>query len=745
MAGAAGGTHAAVVAAARWEAGRVVVMGHGGYFGRGALETADTGRMLRNALRWAAAAQGGGPLGDARIGVAGSPELRDWLLEQGSDAADITLTPESLATVDVVAVEMWNQPQAELDALAAYLRAGGGLVSASTGWGWAQLHPARDLVTDYAGNRLLAAVGLQWPYDWLSRTADEGYAVDGPPPELMHAGLALAAVEAHAAGTRTLEPAEIDQALDSLVRAATCLPPDDSLLAPRLRALVEGEGLEGYPTAHNPVGKADVLRRVTATLYVLEQRRAPAEAVTAHPAALDFPGPVPSDAPRLRRRLRIDTSVPRWHSTGLYAAPGERVTVTVPAAVAEAGGYHVRVGAHSDGIWGRPHWTRMPEISRRYALSSPALPVANAFGGLIYLEVPDGADQGEIEVAIEGAVEAPRFVLGETDPATWRERIRHAPAPWAEIEGHAMIVTAPANEVRDLDDPAAVARAWDHVLALSAELAAWPPGARAYPERFVVDRLISVGYMHAGYPLMAHLDQQSNLVDAGHVTGTGNWGFFHEVGHNHQHGDWTFGGTVEVTVNLFTLYVFERLVGIPVAEHDRGSDAFLATQMARYDFDDPDFARWQREPFLALAMYVQLQRAFGWQAYIDTFAAYRALPADERPRGDAEERDQWMLRFSRTVGRDLGPFFAAWGIPVGEAARASIADLPGWMPEGFPPGGDPDPAAPTPLPSVTPLPTVTAPPTSTPRPTYTPMPPRVTPAPPTIYLPLARQEMPEGG
>jgi hypothetical protein len=752
--GAAGGTRAAAAAAGRWQAGRVLVLGHGGYFGRATLETADTGRFMTNALRWAAKDEGGsGPPGAGpRIGIAGNAELRDWLVANGQDAVDVALTPDSLATVDVVAVGFWNQPQAELDALAAFVRHGGGLVSASTGWGWAQLHPDRDIISDYSGNRLLAPIGIQWAYDWLSRTSTDGYAVDGPPAELVHAGLALDAVEAHATGGPTLDEAQIEQALDSLVRAAACLPPEDTLLAPRLRALIEEAEVNRVPSPENPIAKANVLDRLAATLFVLEQRRTPAVDVRAHPAAASFPGLVPAEAPRIRRAIEIDTHVPRWHSTGLYAAPGELVTVTLPAAAADAGGFFLRVGAHSDGIWGRPNWTRMPEISRRFPVGAAQTYVANAFGGLIYLEVPSGADLGRIEVLIEGAVAAPRFVLGETDAVEWRERIRHAPAPWAEIQGRSMIVTAPASEVRALDDPAAVARAWDHVLDLSAELAAWPSADRASPERFVVDRLISVGYMHSGYPLMAHLDQQSNLVDAAHISRQGNWGFFHEVGHNHQVGDWTFDGTVEVTVNLFTLYVYERLVGIPVAENERGSDAFLAAQMAKYDFLEPDFNQWKSDPFLALSMYVQLQRAFGWQAYREVFAEYRALPAAERPTNDAEERDQWLMRFSRTVGRDLGPFFAAWGVPVSAAARAAVADLPPWMPEGFPPGAPaPDPGAgptATALPTVTPMPTVTAPPTSTPRPlpsaTATAAPPTALPATPRIYLPLARREAPGG-
>jgi hypothetical protein len=49
-----------------------------------------------------------------------------------------------------------------------------------------------------------------------------------------------------------------------------------------------------------------------------------------------------------------------------------------------------------------------------------------------------------------------------------------------------------------------------------------------------------------------------------------------------------------------------------------------------------------------------------------------------------EKHEQWMVRMSRATGRNLGPFFERWGVPTGEAARASIADLPEWMPAGMP-------------------------------------------------------------
>ncbi len=454
-----------------------------------------------------------------------------------------------------------------------------------------------------------------------------------------------------------------------------------------------------WPSAERPLGKSEVAARKAVMQFVQEHLRTPPESVRAHPAAADFPGSVPDDAPRLTRTFNIDTTEPvghatsvyselheyRWHSTGLYAAPGELVKVTVPSAVASAGRFHVRVGVHKGDISVREEWTRMPVISRRFRVVSVTTLVANAFGGLIYIEVPHKADLGKIAVRIEGAVAAPLFVLGKTDPAAWRDRIRHAPAPWAEIAGRNMIITTPSSEVRDLDDPAALAETWDRVLDLNAELAAWPSHARLRRERFVVDRQIPRGYMLSGYPISAHLDQQSNLVDVEHLRTEGNWGFFHEVGHNHQSQDWTFHGTVEVTVNLFTLYAYEFLCGMSVAEsYGRWVDARSREMIARYDFENPDFELWKRQPALALLMYVQMQEAFGWDTFRQVFATYRALRDAARPKSDGEKRDQWLVRFSRQVGRNLGPFFEAWGVPTSPAAWASIADLPVWLPSDFP-------------------------------------------------------------
>jgi hypothetical protein len=161
------------------------------------------------------------------------------------------------------------------------------------------------------------------------------------------------------------------------------------------------------------------------------------------------------------------------------------------------------------------------------------------------------------------------------------------------------------------------------------------------------------------------------------------WGFFHEIGHNHQAADWTFSGSGEVTVNLFTLYTHVHQMGKPINEITKREirpEVRKAAKERHIEAGAP-FAAWQQDPFLALGMYIELIEEFGWDAFKTVFAEYRDLPANERPRNDNEKRDQWMWRFSKTVGKNLGPVFDQWGVPVSQSAKDRVADLPVWLPK----------------------------------------------------------------
>jgi hypothetical protein len=286
-----------------------------------------------------------------------------------------------------------------------------------------------------------------------------------------------------------------------------------------------------------------------------------------------------------------------------------------------------------------------------------------------------------LTVSLAGGVEAPYFRLGETTLADWKASIRSRPGPWAELQGEKLILTLPSSHVRALDDPEAVLKLWDRAVRAQEELVGRTDRKR--PERIVTDRQISAGYMHSGYPIMAPIDDTARLaVDEPRLRADGSWGYLHELGHNLQSGEWTFDGTGEVTNNVLAMYVYPQVLklrfdGGHPAIRDR---AARLERVRKHLAAGAPYAAWKSDPFLALSMYIQLIDGFGWEPLRKVFAEYRTLPAAERPRSDDQKRDQWLVRLSRATGRNLGPFYQAWGVPTSEAARSSVKDLPAWMP-----------------------------------------------------------------
>jgi hypothetical protein len=83
-------------------------------------------------------------------------------------------------------------------------------------------------------------------------------------------------------------------------------------------------------------------------------------------------------------------------------------------------------------------------------------------------------------------------------------------------------------------------------------------------------------------------------------------------------------------------------------------------------------------------MYTQMREAFGWAPMTKVFGEYRTLTPSQMPKNELEQHSQWMVRMSKATGRNLGPFFKAWGMPVTPASPDSIKNLPDWMPADWP-------------------------------------------------------------
>jgi hypothetical protein len=155
------------------------------------------------------------------------------------------------------------------------------------------------------------------------------------------------------------------------------------------------------------------------------------------------------------------------------------------------------------------------------------------------------------------------------------------------------------------------------------------------------------------------------------------WGFYHEIGHNHQRPSFTFQGAGEVTNNVLGMYCYEAVLGKDwLMGHPAISAEARRENLQRMRQAKDKWALWQSDPFTALHMYIQLIQAFGWQSWRAYLHSFADGSFGEPPRNDAEARDQLLTRYSKIVGENLSEFFEFWGIPLSSAAKAQVQALP---------------------------------------------------------------------
>ena len=283
----------------------------------------------------------------------------------------------------------------------------------------------------------------------------------------------------------------------------------------------------------------------------------------------------------------------------------------------------------------------------------------------------------------------PRFRLGYTDLEAWQSTIRHLGAPWAELESDALVLTLPAEAVRDVDRPDLVMEHWDRVHGAMQSLE--PRSPRHWADRqyrYVAEKRLSWGYMYcpSNAPIVIPMNEARPMVQLANFDAQGPnelWGQYHEMGHSHQNPMWTFGGTGEVTVNIFTVLALHKVNGYPLDHESMRTDPARALEsMITHRDQGAPFHKWKADPFLALQTYALLWHAFGWEAFEDTFRSYDTLVIADQPADDQAKRDQFVVRFSRVIGQNLRPYFTAWGVPISGSVGDELGGLPVWMPDG---------------------------------------------------------------
>ena len=666
------GTIHPVVVGAFYGEGRVVALGHPNFLCQRATK-ADTAQFLRNMAGWLA---GGRP---GKVAVVRNAALLDNLTSCGI-AAEKVESFDAAFSHPAVAFMSGDVSVADYPKVRDYVKSGGGIVTDALTWGWAYFAERNTgLVSPslhYDVEKLLASFGFIAGDAGVNRSGSKGFETGVAFPFGTTLPEAMKAVRDGSAEANATVRAQVTK---TLVQAANACPPGAGAAFDALAALADEPTAQKRPTPEQPLTAKDYLARVAVVLRQNAWQQNPVRLWPADPAAAVYPGLVKEGAKTVKdERVSVDMTASRWKSTGLFAGAGQPITVRLPGKGTEKLGLKLRVGTTGDDNTSCGEWKRAPLVTVTIPLDRREMTFSTPFGGLLYVVVPEGG-KGTAEVEFSGAVRAPHFVLGRDTNADWRRMLAECVAPQAEIEGRHYVITVFSNRAGECDDPEWIATFWDKVVEVDSRLTGLP-APRDYKERICADIQLRAGWLHDGYPMMYHslARNPEDILIRRKIEKTGEWGVQHELGHNFQNRDWTFEGTGEVTVNLFTLYSAEMAAGLADREifADYTSRAACKRRVVRWVEDGKSFDDWKKDYFLALDTFMRIQRTFGWEPFLTMFREYRAPVVGKLPTNNQERIDQWATRLSRILNRNFADYFAAWSWPLSKEAVAECAKYP---------------------------------------------------------------------
>ncbi len=668
---------------------RAVILSHDAWYASPSWADPSLDRFLDNALTWLSGSPS--PRGKKpRILCYDSIDMAARLASRGYAVDSPALFPNDLSAYDALVVYLprgWTPAfdRAAAERLREAFRGGKPLMAAGLAWVFMSYGDGKsgaDLSRDYAANLIFKDSGVFFSDAYASSSAEPVVLEASSHRASWLVSQALDALDGKIAGLAPDFPVLLYDNMETLRDWRQVLPGESlGSLAKRLTAEISINA----PSPENPALRTDIRRWTAIVLTELISRNHPELFPGIWPVLGSFPGNGSPNASSSRLYKRTTTIAAEsgggWQTTGVYARAGETISLLVTG-LSPGEKAIVRLGAHRDNLIhsGLDALERWPVISAEIPLVEGKADFFCRYSGPIYLDVPENRAQS-LFISVEGGMEMPVWRPG-MDAAAFRKKLRDTACPLVELQGRHIIFTQSRASLPKRVNPQAIMDWWDRVALLVPELLGDKPKNR--PERFVADRQISWGYMHAGYPIMTLLDVETYQMGgegkgpewAGfNLLENGAWGHFHELGHNYQEAAWTFSNAKEVSVNLFTLFVMEKQLGIKAIEHryltrhSKAVEEFLKT---------PSWEAWSKNPFVALHSYARLAQRFGWDAFTRTFQVYRAMKKEDVPKSDQEKIDTWVLEFSRQVKFNLVPYYREWAWPLSPAVEEKLSSYPVW-------------------------------------------------------------------
>lgn len=420
-----------------------------------------------------------------------------------------------------------------------------------------------------------------------------------------------------------------------------------------------------------------------------------------------FPGPVADTASRLDdqsvfingtyvadlgyniKTKQVDYGTFARRGTGLYAAPGERITVEVPAEMVGVGA-EIVIGSHTHDVGGKLDGIkRMPRVVSTFSIDSSSVDVASPLGGIIYITIPEGTALGLQQLTISGAVKFAYFPKNSAnqngDIIDFNARVQSGEVLWAEVETDNFMFTGPLAFFKR-DDIVEAVDTWDDMWE-AYQMVFGRPFPRHNAEHLVIDKMTKWNTLAGGYPMVltwssvpyvtdfwvVSKSNMMNILDFQYAIQDDKATYWHEM--SHHNGLPTMGNERECIVELAYVAAFHLGYGMDLDDafrySERGymnrNDAIIDWVITDNFANNAEMEGVQRQyQHRGYSKYVDIAVLFGWEelgAINKVFYDYWTSIGGQT--NDPEEYiitdSEWILASCETLNANVAPLYHFWG------------------------------------------------------------------------------------
>lgn len=377
-----------------------------------------------------------------------------------------------------------------------------------------------------------------------------------------------------------------------------------------------------------------------------------------------------------KEAARLAQSFPAsdYQPTGFYLPPNTNLSIEVSLLSG------ARLPVLLVGTYSR-YESKWDPIS--YSLNAGINNISDTKGGILYIRYLNDNPVGNVRIKfLSGMRPIPYYQLGKITQADWVKMVDNiSNVPDVQLVGSKTIITfslANALKYKNENQEALIKKA-DRIIAIEDSISGLfgnDPLDQPNVHRFMMTESDNPNYYMAATwyrTWYRNTDAVTAILKADNLT----WGPWHELGHMHQQGSWTWSEVGEVTVNVYSLAVEKALGIIPGRLNTQNEWNNIITYLARPEnersFNGPNASVWVR-----LGMFQQLKLAFGDSFYHELHR--KARRETKRPTTTDTRMHWFMVKSSIISGNDLTDFFQKWGMKLSsqsltDAVYAEIASL----------------------------------------------------------------------